>query len=86
VKRPRKPIKVRKDRFGVWWWWCQHENCRARENHGASMHWEVAMHLGDEHVREYHRPHRVSHDTETPPGGAHYDWSDTGMHLRITRE
>jgi hypothetical protein len=88
VKKKRS-IKVWQGNFGVWYWKCQAEQCRDKEpslRSGCSMHWEIMQHQADEHAREEHRPPKVllSHDTPTPPGGNHYDWSETGFHLRIT--
>jgi len=68
--------KLRKDAFGLWHWEC---DCGAK---GVSFIWEVAQLMMNEHVAGHGKP-KVSRDALTPPGGTHYDWSDTGMHVRI---
>lgn len=77
----RMKTKVWKDGLGVWNWRCRSEAHGTVG--GVSVHWEIAQHQADAHARQWHRRRHLSHDTPTPPGGTHYDWSDTGMHLRI---
>jgi hypothetical protein len=80
-------VKVRKGVGGIWFWNCKSESCRHTTNAGASIHWEIAQHGADEHVREHHKPaSHLGRDIPTPPGGQHYDWSDTGMHVRIRED
>jgi hypothetical protein len=80
----KRKVRVWKDPLGLYWWRCHVEGCGADIKEGTSIHWEIAQHYADEHVREFHRPPKhVPHDLPTPPGGQHYDWSDTGFHLRV---
>lgn len=85
-----KNVRVWKLPLGVWVWECRREAClngRGVTCTGASTHWEIAQHYADEHVREHHRRVKhLSHDMGTPPGGTHYEWSDTGMHVRVRDE
>jgi hypothetical protein len=77
-----KRVRVYKDSLGFWWWQCRSEECERAA--GATIHWEIAQHFADEHIREHHQPVRhIPRDVPTPPGGHHFDWSDTGMHLKV---
>lgn len=89
MHRRSNKIRVWKHPIGVFVWDCQVESCKARHDQrsGASIHWEIAQHYADDHAREWHRPVKhIPHDMGTPPGGTHYDWSDTGMHVRIPEQ
>lgn len=69
---------------GIYLWQCNREDCEQENLSGASIHWEVAQYQADEHVREFHRPEKkLSRDMGTPPGGVRFDWSDTGMHVKV---
>jgi hypothetical protein len=87
--KARNRVKVWKHPMGFFMWDCRVETCKAPDDkrHGASVHWEIAHHNADDHAREYHRPAKhTPRDMGTPPGGTHFDWSDTGMHLRVRLE
>ncbi len=83
----RNKVRVYKDTLGVYVWDCEVESCRAPDDtyrRGASIHWEIAQHQADDHARDWHiQARHVPHDMSTPPGGVHFDWSDTGMHVRV---
>jgi hypothetical protein len=73
---------------GFYLWECERRKCQEMPDDkwsGGSIFWEIAQRAADEHAREWHRP-RVGRDVPTPPGGTHFDWSDTGMHVRIRSE
>lgn len=80
-------VRVWRDPIGMYIWACGVENCRAPvvKCGGASVHWEVAQHQADDHVRDWHADARhLPHDpASTPPGVAVFDWSETGQHLRM---
>jgi hypothetical protein len=73
--------------LGMFVWECLYENCPSPNSSfrsGASIHWEIAQLQADDHARTWHaRPKNVSRDADTPPGGSHFEWSDTGMHVKV---
>lgn len=84
--RPSGRVRVWKHPVGLFAWDCDVESCKAQDSarHGASLFWEIAQNQADDHAREWHvHTRRVPHDVPTPPGGLHFEWSDTGMHVRI---
>lgn len=86
MNRRRNRVRVWKHPTGLFVWDCGVESCKATDTarHGASFYWEIAQHMADTHVREWHRPEKhLSHDMPTPPGVPRFDWSDTGQHVRI---
>jgi hypothetical protein len=74
--------------LGVFVWECNSESCHAPEDYarsGASIHWEIANHDAHEHAANWHfTPKHLGRDLETPPGGAHFDWTDTGHIRKVT--
>lgn len=87
--RRRNRVRVCKDPTGVFVWYCDVERCPAPDavRSGASFFWEISQHNADEHVREWHQaPRQVPRDAQTPPGGTHFDWSETGYHVRVREE
>ena len=77
-------IRVYKHQIGLFVWECQHETCKAPAEYfksGASIFWEIAQFQADAHATEWHvKPKLTPHDLGTPPGGLHFEWSDSGMH------
>lgn len=85
MRRRHNPVRVWK-LVGFWMWECGRDSCRIASDKywsGASAFWEIAQRAADEHAREWHRP-AMTHDLPTPPPGAQvFDWSDTGMHVKV---
>lgn len=80
-------VRVWKHPIGLFVWDCQYESCHAPDDSfrsGASVHWEIALIQANTHYHEWHRHRKhLSRDADTPPGGSHFEWSDTGMHVRV---
>lgn len=84
----RNKVRVWKYMAGIWVWHCDHETCDAPDSKrsGASIHWEIANLQANEHADDAHKPKKyIPHDVATPPGGMHFDWSDTG-HITLIPE
>lgn len=79
-------VRVWKHPVGVWAWDCRFQQCNAPNDEfreGASLFWEICQQQADEHAREWHKRERhISRDAPTPPGGAHYEFTDTG-HIHV---